>query len=305
MPHSTTRLTLPTLGEGSDFGSTPCQVMGILNITPDSFSDGGRWNTLDTALAHAREMVAQGAHIIDIGGESPRPGATRVTAEEEAARVVPVVTALHAEGVTVSVDTMRASVAAAAVDAGADLINDVSGGEADPDMRRVMADAHLPYCVMHWQTDTFGDAAGASYSDSDIIGKVVGDLQVLVERALAVGVEERNIVLDPGLGFAKTRNQDWELLRGLPYFVNSGFPVLVGASRKRFLGELLAHADPRYTPATPPEPVERDLATAVVSAICGYNGVWCVRVHDVPSTVQALVVQRAWQLGHNPFGREQ
>lgn len=301
MAHFTTRLNLPQLGEGSDFGSAPCQVMGILNVTPDSFSDGGKWETYEAALAHAREMVAQGAHIIDVGGESTRPGASRVTPEEEAARVVPVVAALHAEGVTVSVDTMRASVAAASLEAGADLINDVSGGEADPDIRRVMADAHLPYCVMHWQTDTFGDAAGATYSDTDIIGNVVGELQVLVQRALDAGVEEHNIVIDPGLGFAKTRDQDWELLRGLPYFVNSGFPVLLGASRKRFLGELLADADPRYRPDTPPVPVERDLATAVVSAICGYSGVWCVRVHDVPATVQALAVQRAWQLGYNPF----
>lgn len=280
---------------------SPCLVMGILNITPDSFSDGGKWNTRDKALAHARDMVAQGAQIIDVGGESTRPGATRVTAEEEAARVVPIVSALHQEGVTVSVDTMRASVAAAALGAGADLINDVSGGEADPDMRRVMADARVPYCVMHWQADKFGDAAGAAYNDADIVGKVMGDLQILVQRALDAGVKESNIILDPGLGFAKTRDQDWALLKALPTFVKNGFPVLIGASRKRFLRDVLADTDSRYSVERPSEPPERDLATSVVSAFCGHYGAWGVRVHDVPSTVQALAVQQAWQAGCNPF----
>ncbi|HHY08083.1 MAG TPA: dihydropteroate synthase [Corynebacteriales bacterium] len=277
--------------------------MGILNITPDSFSDGGRWNNMDAALQHAHDMVAQGADIIDIGGESTRPGAQRVTAEEELQRVVPIVKELHAAGISVSVDTMRANVAAAAAAAGADLINDVSGGQADPDMRKVVADAELPYCIMHWETNRFGDAAGATYQGDNIAKVVRFELANLVDDALTAGIHEDNIVLDPGLGFAKTRDQDWELLRDLPLLNQLGYPVLVGASRKRFLGELLADAVPAHQDE-PPAPTMRDSATAAISLLSALNDAWCVRVHDVPSTVSALAVARAWTLGRNPYRQE-
>ncbi|MFY9190897.1 MAG: dihydropteroate synthase [Lawsonella sp.] len=294
MTTSTTRIQLDT---------SQCQVMGILNITPDSFSDGGRWNNMDAALQHAHDMVAQGADIIDIGGESTRPGAQRVTAEEELQRVVPIVKELHAAGISVSVDTMRASVAAAAAAAGADLINDVSGGQADPDMRKVVADAELPYCIMHWETNRFGDAAGATYQGDNIAKVVRFELANLVDDALTAGIHEDNIVLDPGLGFAKTRDQDWELLRDLPLLNQLGYPVLVGASRKRFLGELLADAIPAHQ-GEPPASTMRDSATAAISLLSALNDAWCVRVHDVPSTVSALAVARAWTLGRNPYRQE-
>lgn len=280
-----------------------CQVMGILNITPDSFSDGGRWNNPDAALQHAHDMVEQGAHIIDIGGESTRPGAQRVTAEEETRRVVPIVKELHAAGISVSVDTMRASVAAASLEAGADLINDVSGGEADPDMRKVVADANIPYCIMHWQAEQFGDAAGAAYEGTNIAKEVRAELTKLVDKAITAGVGEENIVLDPGLGFAKTRDQDWELLRDLPLLKEVGYPILIGASRKRFLGELLAAAVPANH-GDAPIPVKRDAATAAISLLSALHDVWCVRVHDVPSTVSALAVAEAWKLGKNPYRKE-
>lgn len=290
---------MPSPSPRIQLDSPHCQVMGILNITPDSFSDGGQWTDLDAALQHAREMVAQGADIIDIGGESTRPGAQRVTAEEELARVLPVVKELSAEGIAVSVDTMRASVAAATAAAGAALINDVSGGEADPQMRHVVAEANLPYCIMHWQTDRFGDAAGTSY-EGTIAQQVKTDLCTLVDKALAAGVATQNIVLDPGLGFAKTRDQDWELLHQLPLLNDLGYPVLIGASRKRFLGELLAYAIPQQA-GEPPAPPARDAATAAISLLSAQQQAWCVRVHDVPSTVSALAVAHAWESGRNPY----
>lgn len=280
-----------------------CQVMGILNITPDSFSDGGCWNNRDAALQHAHDMVEQGANIIDIGGESTRPGAQRVTAEEELQRVVPIVKELHSAEISVSVDTMRASVAAASLEAGADLINDVSGGKADPDMRIVVAEAHLPYCIMHWQTAEFGDAAGASYEGNNIAKIVRAELAELIDEAVAAGVDEDTIVLDPGLGFAKTRDQDWELLRDLPLLNELGYPLLIGASRKRFLGELLAAAVPANH-GDAPAPMLRNAATAAVSLLSALHNVWCVRVHDVPSTVSALAVAQAWKLGKNPYRKE-
>lgn len=280
-----------------------CQVMGILNITPDSFSDGGCWNNRDAALQHAHDMVEQGANIIDIGGESTRPGAQRVTAEEELQRVVPIVKELHSAEISVSVDTMRASVAAASLEAGADLINDVSGGKADPDMRKVVAEAHLPYCIMHWQTAEFGDAAGASYEGNNIAKIVRAELAELIDEAVAAGVDEDTIVLDPGLGFAKTRDQDWELLRDLPLLNELGYPLLIGASRKRFLGELLAAAVPANH-GDAPAPMLRNAATAAVSLLSALHNVWCVRVHDVPSTVSGLAVAQAWKLGKNPYRKE-
>lgn len=254
--------------------------MGILNITEDSFSDGGRYVDFDRAVAHARELVAQGADIIDVGGESTRPGAVRVPAEIEHARVVPVIAALAQEGIVTSVDTMRASVAAAAAEAGVAFINDVSGGQADPAMFKVMADTKLPVCLMHWQTEKFGDASGAAHT-ADVVSEVTTRLQSLVDVALRAGISQSQICLDPGLGFAKTAQNNWALLKGMDQLQGLGFPLLVGASRKRFLAEL---------------GTELDAATAAVTAIVAQHRVWGVRVHEVAASKAAVVVAaRIWE----------
>lgn len=268
-----------------------CLVMGIVNVTEDSFSDGGRWLDIDAAIAHGRELVAQGADMIDVGGESTRPGATRVDAAVEAARVAPVIAALAQEGIPTSVDTMRASVAAAAAEAGVAMINDVSGGLADPDMYRVMADTDLPVCLMHWRTVQFGDAAGASDHGGDVVRDVHETLARLVDNALATGVVGENIVLDPGLGFAKTREDNWALLNALPTFLSGEFPVLVGASRKRFLSSVRADRGLEGVPA------DADPATAAVTAISAQMGAWGVRVHNVPVSRDAVDVAAAWNAG--------
>lgn len=246
------------------------RVMGILNVTEDSFSDGGHYIDFDAAIAHAHQLHAQGADIIDVGGESTRPGAIRVPAEVELGRVVPVIQALAAEGIPTSVDTMRASVAAAAVAAGVSLINDVSGGQADPDMLRVMADMGLPVCLMQWKTERFGDAAGAHHGPN-VVAEVKEQLLSLADAATRAGVQQ--ICLDPGLGFAKTAENNWALLHHLDELQALGFPLLIGASRKRFLAEL-----------------GPDVATAAVTAIVAHLGVWGVRVHDVESSVAAVRV---------------
>lgn len=248
-------------------------VMGILNATPDSFSDGGRHLALDDALAHARRMVAAGAEIVDVGGESTRPGAQRVVAAEELARVLPVVRELAAEGVTVSVDTMRAATAEACIAAGARIVNDVSGGLADPRMAAVVAGADVDYVAMHWRGHSDTMAARASYSDT--VGEVRDELGARVEALVAAGVDPARIVLDPGLGFAKDAVHDWQLLGSLDAFTGLGHRVLVGASRKRFLGRLLPDGA---------SVEDRDVPTAVVSALSARAGAWAVRVHDVAST---------------------
>ncbi len=268
-----------------------CKVMGIVNVTEDSFSDGGLYKTFDAAIAHAHELVDQGAHILDIGGESTRPGAHRVSEEEEIARVVPVVRELAAEGHLVSVDTMRASVAEAAIAEGAVFINDVSGGLADPNMFAVCADADVPICLMHWKTDRFGSASGRAETRPDgIVADVREHLLQLVDRALAAGIVEENIVLDPGLGFAKNADDNWALLHGLPELIDLGFPVLVGASRKRFVaavgGEVRA-------------PKQADAATAAISALSAAAGAWAVRVHNVADSLDAVRVAQAWNLGRS------
>ena len=263
-------------------------VMGILNVTADSFSDGGRWLDTDRALEHARELIAQGADIIDVGAESTRPGATRVPAELEAERVRPVIEALHAEGIRTSVDTMRASTAAVAAEAGVDVINDVSAGLADADMYRVMAQSGLPVCLMHWRTDVFGNAAGASDHGGDVAGDVHDLLARCIDNALSAGVERSQIVVDPGLGFAKTAEENWSLLAKLPDFVAGEFPVLVGASRKRFLTAVRAERGLAHSP------IDADPATAAVTAIAAQMGAWCVRVHEVAASRDAVDVAAAW-----------
>ena len=268
-----------------------CLVMGIVNVTEDSFSDGGKYIDVDTAINHARELVAAGADIIDVGGESTRPGAVRVDAELERDRVVPVIKALHDAGIRTSVDTMRASVAAAAADAGVSMLNDVSGGLADPEMFSVMADANLPVCLMHWRTVQFGDAAGQADHGGDVVADVHHVLDDLVARALKAGVAEDQIVLDPGLGFAKTREDNWLLLQALPEFISGPYPILVGASRKRFLAGVRKERGLDVTP------IDADPATAAVTAVSAHMGAWGVRVHDVPVSRDAVDVAALWRSG--------
>ena len=265
-----------------------CVVMGVLNVTPDSFSDGGRYLGLDQALEHAREMWVRGADLIDVGGESTRPGASRVDAATELQRVLPVIKTLAAEGVALSVDTTRAAVAAAALEAGAHIVNDVSGGLADPDMARVVAGAGVPWVLMHWRGHSKDMQALAEYED--VVADVRAELLSRVDAALAAGVAESAIVLDPGLGFAKNAEHDWALLRGLDSLLSLGFPVLVGASRKRFLGRLLSEKD-----GTPRPPDGREDATAAISALAAAAGAWGVRVHEVGASLDAVAVAAAWR----------
>jgi dihydropteroate synthase len=265
-----------------------CLVMGVVNVTPDSFSDGGLWFDERAAIQHGLQLIGQGADIVDVGGESTRPGAARVSLEEELARVVPVIRALSAEGVAVSVDTMRAEVAKAAVAAGARLVNDVSGGLADPDMPRVVAATGVPYVVMHWRGHSHDMNSRAVYAD--VVTEVREELAKRVDLVLAEGVSEEQVVLDPGLGFAKTAEHNWALLAGMEQLSELGYPLLVGASRKRFLGRLLADADGT------PRPFSRcDDATVAVTALAARAGAWCVRVHEVGPNADAVRVAAAWK----------
>jgi dihydropteroate synthase len=267
--------------------------MGVVNVTPDSFSDGGAWFGAEAAIGRGRELAAQGADIVDVGGESTRPGALRITAEEELRRVIPVVTELAGEGVPVSVDTMRADVAAAALDAGARLVNDVSGGLADPDMPRLVAQAGVPYVVMHWRGHSHQMQDRAVYAD--VVGEVCEELRRRIDAVTAEGVAPSMIVVDPGLGFAKLPEHNWALLVNLGRLSSLGgaghaFPVLVGASRKRFLGRLLAGPD-----GTPRSFTGSDDATIAVTALAAAAGAWCARVHEVPANADAVRVGEAWR----------
>jgi dihydropteroate synthase len=257
-------------------------VIGVLNVTPDSFSDGGLYEDLDAAVEHAMLMTAQGADLVDVGGESTRPGAERVDADTEIKRVVPVISALRSAGVKTSVDTTRASVAEAALKAGAAIVNDVSGGLADPGMRRVVAEAGCPYVIMHWRGHSRDMQALASYGD--VVAEVRAELSQRVQEALGAGIAAERLIIDPGLGFAKTAEHNWLLCRHLDEFVGLGYPVLFAASRKSYLEKLL---DGR--PVT-----GRDVATAATSVLAAQAGVWGVRVHDVQATVDALKVWQAW-----------
>ncbi|MET8683251.1 dihydropteroate synthase [Streptomyces sp. NPDC004732] len=264
-----------------------CGVMGIVNVTPDSFSDGGLWLDPGRAVAHGLELMAQGADLVDVGGESTRPGASRITCEEELRRVLPVVRGLVEGGALVSVDTMRARVARAAVDVGACLINDVSGGQADPDMAGVAARSDVPYVVMHWRGHSAAMDGLASYDDARI--DVVREVERQVDAVVSAGVDPGRVIVDPGLGFAKDRDDDWELLAGIDELTALGFPVLVGASRKRFLGTLLA--DP--VTGTPRPARGRDAATTTVSGWAAARGAWAVRVHEVADSADAVRVGSA------------
>lgn len=260
--------------------------MGVLNVTPDSFSDGGLYADADAAVAYGTAMRDEGADLVDVGGESTRPGSDRVNADEETRRVLPVISALSRAGVPLSIDTTRAAVAAAALDAGAMLVNDVSGGLADPDLLRVVADARVPCVLMHWRGHSKQMNQLASYDD--VVADVRRELSERVDAALAAGVDSGQIVIDPGLGYAKTGAHNWTLLAHLDALIELGFPVLVGASRKSFLGSLLPDPD-----GGPRPPSGREDATTATTVLAALAGAWGVRVHRVRPNVDAATVVAA------------
>jgi dihydropteroate synthase len=265
-----------------------CLVMGVVNVTPDSFSDGGKWLDAATAIRHGIDLARSGADLVDVGGESTRPGANRIEPDEELRRVIPVIEGLVSEGVRVSVDTMRASTARRALEAGAELLNDVSGGRADPEMMAVAAEAGCPIVLMHWREHSSVMQRHTDYDD--LIADIIAELDVQVDAALSAGVARERIILDPGLGFSKTGDQNWTVLANLPAFTELDFPVMLAASRKRFLGELLAVGD-ELRPTD-----EREAATTAISALAAAAGVWCVRVHEPAATADAVrVVARLGQ----------
>ncbi|WP_091052703.1 dihydropteroate synthase [Glycomyces sambucus] len=264
--------------------------MGVLNITPDSFSDGGRYLDFGDAVAHGEQMGAEGADLIDVGGESTRPGAERVDAATETSRVVDVIAALTERGLAVSIDTTRAAVAAAAIGAGASVVNDVSGGLADPDMAGVVADAGVRWVLMHWRGHSSDMQRLAAYEN--VVADVKAELEDRVEAALDAGVDRDNLILDPGLGFAKSAEHNWRLSAHLDEFVALGYPVLFGSSRKSYLGRLLGDESGK------PRPVgQREAATLATSVLAFEAGVWGVRVHDVAGTADARAVWAATRAG--------
>jgi dihydropteroate synthase len=247
-------------------------VMGILNVTPDSFADGGRHNEFDAAVNRGLEMIAEGVDIIDIGGESTRPGADRVSEEEEFARTIPVITELAKHGVTISIDTMRASIAEAAIKAGASIINDVSGGLSDSHMLQTAARLKVPFIAMHWRGQSKDMNSKAIYGD--VVNDVIAELNDRIEAALDAGITKDKLIIDPGIGFAKDAEQNWAIVDSIDRFVALGYPVLVGASRKRFLGG--------------DSPDEREAATIELTKRLGTTGVWAVRVHSVKPHKEVL-----------------
>lgn len=264
-------------------------IWGIVNVTPDSFSDGGRYLDVDRAVAHGLRLRDEGAAVLDVGGESTRPGAERVGTEIEQQRVIPVIEQLAAAGVPVSIDTLNAATAAAAVRAGARIVNDVSGGLADPEMRAAVAESGADYAIGHWRGFSADMYANAEYRR--VAREVAGELQERMGEAAAAGIAPSRLILDPGIGFAKAGAQNWDVLRGVDEIVALGPRVLIGTSRKRFLAETLsqeAGADGEVSES------RRDLATAVTSALAARAGVWAVRVHDVAGTRDALAIAHAW-----------
>ncbi len=262
--------------------------MGVVNVTPDSFSDGGRWFTPNAAVAHGLQLLDEGADLLDVGGESTRPGAERVPVATELERVLPVIERLVERGAAVSVDTTRAVVAKAAAERGACLVNDVSGGLADPLMHATVARTDAAYVAMHWRGHA--DVMDDLDDYGDVVADVRRELAQRVAELRAAGMPDERVVLDPGLGFAKPGASNWPLLSRLGELVADGFPVLVGASRKRFLGHLLAAPD-----GTPAPPLQRDRATAAVTALAAAAGAWAVRVHEVAPSADAVRVAAAWQ----------
>ncbi len=260
-----------------------CVILGVVNVTPDSFSDGGEWFEPEAAIAHGRALVAAGADVVDVGGESTRPGAERPSLDEELRRVLPVVQTLAADGAVVSIDTMRASVAEAALGAGAALVNDVSGGLADPQLVEVVVAARCPMIAMHWRGHSAGMQRLAVYDD--VTADVCAELAARRDALLEAGVIEDRLVLDPGLGFAKNAEHNWALLAHLDALVELGQPLMVGASRKAFLGRV---GVPEGAPSRTPQ--DRENATTATSVIAAQAGVWGLRVHDVAGTASAIAV---------------
>jgi dihydropteroate synthase len=270
-------------------------VMGVVNVTPDSFSDGGSWMDPRAAARHGRELADAGADLVDVGGESTRPGAQRISAAEELRRVIPVITELAGAGLCVSADTTRAAVARRALDAGASMVNDVSGGLADPEMAAVVAAAGVPYVITHWRAHSADMYEQAVYGD--VVADVRAELGRRVAAAIAAGVDPAQVVVDPGLGFAKQAEHNWALLAALPQLARlpghgERFPLLVGASRKSFIGRLLAGPD-----GTPRPFAGRDDATVALTALAAAAGAWCVRVHAVPGNADAVRVAARWRAG--------
>jgi len=260
-------------------------VMGVINVTPDSFSDGGRFIDANVAIAHGRKMSEQGADIIDIGGESTRPGSERISEQEELDRVLPVIEALISDGIVVSIDTMRASVAKTAVTAGARMINDISGGKVDPQMLPYVATLDIPFILMHWRGPS--NIMNSLTDYDDVVLDVRNEIMDQVASAEAAGVHRSRIAIDPGIGFAKTVDQNWPILKHLDVLEAEGLPILMGASRKKFLGELLARN------GQPREMDDREAATTAISVLMAQRKTWCVRVHDARSSRDAVeVVQR-------------
>ena len=265
-----------------------CLVMGVVNVTPDSFSDGGEWFEPSAAIKHGRELLAEGADLLDVGGESTRPGAVRPSPEEEIRRVIPVVETLAAEGAIISVDTMRANVAELALDAGATMINDVSGGQADPDMLPLVAERRTPYLCMHWRGHSIDMQNKAEYAD--VVAEVIAELGERLDVISRAGIDLNRVALDPGLGFAKNAEHNWEILRRLREFAVLERPLLIGASRKTFLGRLLADEQT----GEPRPAVRRDDASVAVSVLAAAAGAWCVRAHAVAPSADAVRVAKRW-----------
>ena len=257
-------------------------VMGVLNVTPDSFSDGGRFNDPTIATNHALQMIEDGADIIDIGGESTRPGSDRITVKEELDRVLPVISALANSGVAISIDTMRAEVASAAIDAGACMINDVSGGKSDPEMLSYVATLNVPYILMHWRGPS--NIMNTLTDYNDVVADVTREVSNQVDVAVAAGIARERIAIDPGIGFAKTVDQNWPILKHLEVLEGLGLPILMGASRKKFLGELLAKD------GVARDSDERESATTAISTLMAARGIWAVRVHEVKASSDAIAV---------------
>ena len=265
-----------------------CLVMGVVNVTPDSFSDGGEWFEPAAAIKHGRELLAEGADLLDVGGESTRPGAVRPSPEEEIRRVLPVIETLAAEGAIISVDTMRAGVAELMLDAGATMINDVSGGQADPDMLPLVAERRTPYLCMHWRGHSIDMQNRAEYDD--VVAEVIAELGERLDVLRQAGIDPNRVALDPGLGFAKNPNHNWEILRRLREFAVLERPLLIGASRKTFLGRLLADEQT----GEPRPAVRRDDASVAVTALAAAAGAWCVRAHAVAPNADAVRVAKRW-----------
>jgi dihydropteroate synthase len=261
-------------------------IMGVLNVTTDSFSDGGRWLRSEAAIAHGVELAAAGADLIDVGGESTRPGARRIPVAEEQSRVIPVIGELARRGIAVSVDTMNASTAEAAVEAGALIVNDVSGGLSDEAMRDTIIRLDAPFLVSHWRGHSATMNSKAIYAD--VVKEVSHELEYRVAELVVRGVNPDKLLIDPGLGFAKNSEHNWKILGHLDRFTRIGLPVVIGASRKRFMGELVPEGAPME---------DRDFVSAVTAALAAGAGAWAVRVHDVETTKAALAVAEQWKTG--------